>query len=74
MGFELTLVVIGIDCIGRCKPNYHTIMAVTAPDLICTIYNIIGVNALFKALLSEKYTIVPGQTCVNSQMFMGSET
>jgi hypothetical protein len=43
-------------------------MAVTAPDLICTIYNIIGVNALFKALLSEKYTIVPGQTCVNSQM------
>ena len=26
-GFELTtLVVIGTDCIGSCKPNYHTIM------------------------------------------------
>jgi hypothetical protein len=50
------------------------IMAITAPDLICTIHNIIGVNALFKALLNEKYTIVPGQTCVNSKMFMGSET
>jgi hypothetical protein len=50
------------------------IMAITAPDLICTIHNIIGVNALFKALLNEKYTIVPGQTCVNSKMFMCSDT
>jgi hypothetical protein len=31
-GFELTaLVVIGTDCIGSCKSNYHTIMAITAP-------------------------------------------
>jgi len=31
--FELTTsVVIGTDCIGSCKSNYHTIMATTAPD------------------------------------------
>ena len=29
--FELTSVVIGIDCIGSCKSNYHTITATTAP-------------------------------------------
>ena len=32
--FELTSVVIGIDCIGSCKFNYHTIMATTAPTCI----------------------------------------
>jgi len=33
--FELTTsVVIGTDCIGSCKSNYHTIMATTAP--VCT--------------------------------------
>jgi hypothetical protein len=26
-----TLVVIGTDCIGSCKSNYHTITAMTAP-------------------------------------------
>jgi hypothetical protein len=32
MGFELTTsVVIGTDCIGSCKFNYHTITATTAP-------------------------------------------
>ena len=31
-GFELTtLVVIGIDCIGSCKSNYHMIMDTAAP-------------------------------------------
>jgi hypothetical protein len=31
-GFEpTTLVVIGTDCIGSCKSNYHTIMTTTAP-------------------------------------------
>jgi len=30
--FELTIsVVIGTDCIGSCKSNYHTIMATMAP-------------------------------------------
>jgi hypothetical protein len=32
MGFELTtLVVIGTDCTGSCKSNYHTIMTMMAP-------------------------------------------
>ena len=31
-GFEITmLVVIGTDCIGSCKSNYHTITTTTAP-------------------------------------------
>ena len=34
--FELTTsVVIGTDCIGSCKSNYHTITATTAPILVC---------------------------------------
>ena len=33
-GFKLTtLVAIGIDCIGSCKYNYHTIMTTTAPSV-----------------------------------------
>ena len=32
-GFKiLTLVVIGTDCIGSCKSNYHTITTTTAPE------------------------------------------
>ena len=43
VGFELTIsVVIGADYIGRCKSNYHTITATTAPLLghrtICATY------------------------------------
>ena len=30
-GFELTLVVIGINCMGSYKSNYHTIMTTTNP-------------------------------------------
>ena len=34
-GFELTtLVVIGTDCIGSYKPNYHTITTTTAPTFL----------------------------------------
>ena len=34
-GFDLTvLVVIGIDCIGSYKSNYHTITTMTVPELI----------------------------------------
>ena len=34
-GFELTtLVVIGTDCIGSCKSNYHTITTTTAPKMV----------------------------------------
>jgi hypothetical protein len=32
--FELALVVIGTDCIGSCKSNYHTIMAMAATIII----------------------------------------
>ena len=36
--FELTTsVVIGTNCIGSCKSNYHTIMPTTAPSLKFTI-------------------------------------
>ena len=40
--FELTTsVVIGTDCIGRCKSNYHTITATTASSFsICSILTI----------------------------------
>jgi hypothetical protein len=35
VGFELTtLVVVGTDCIGTCKSNYHTIMTTAAPFII----------------------------------------
>jgi hypothetical protein len=39
-GFELTtLVVIGTDCIGSHKSNYHMITTTTAPALkVCTMY------------------------------------
>jgi hypothetical protein len=34
-GFELTpLVVIGTNCIGSCKSNYHTIMTMMVPSLM----------------------------------------
>jgi hypothetical protein len=33
MGFELTLVVISMYCIGSCKSNYHTRMTITTPSL-----------------------------------------
>ena len=32
-GIELTLVVIGTDCIGSYKSNYYMIMAMTAPSI-----------------------------------------
>ena len=36
VGFELTmLVVIGTDCTGSLKSNYHTIMTTTAPVIQC---------------------------------------
>ena len=38
-GFELTtLVVIGTDCTGSCKSNYHTITATTTPSTRLTKY------------------------------------
>ena len=38
-GFEITtLVVIGTDCTGSCKSNYHTIMTTIAPTDIVFLY------------------------------------
>jgi hypothetical protein len=36
-GFEFTaLMILGTDCIGGCKSNYHTITATTTPYLFKT--------------------------------------
>jgi len=41
VGFELTtLVVIGTDCIGSYKSNYHTITTTMAPNADWKVYNI----------------------------------
>ena len=48
--FELTTsVVIGIDCIGSCKSNYHTITATTVTVLlyILLIYITLFINDLY---------------------------
>ena len=45
-GFELTtLVVIGIDCTGSCKSNYHTMTTTTAP-IHCHCHCTVHVNCL----------------------------
>ena len=39
--FKLTTsVVIGTDCIGSCKFNYHTITATIVPSIICKMQQI----------------------------------
>ena len=49
-GFELTtLVVIGTDCIGSCKSNYHTIKTSTTPNKHMEIFD-------------EIWDIIQGQT------------
>jgi hypothetical protein len=58
-GFELaTLKVIGSDCIGSCKSNYHTITTTTAPhQLWCQIIYILNVNVLakiYRTILNEQ--------------------
>ena len=35
---QLTLVVIGTDCTGSCKSNYHMIMTTTAPHMIIHVH------------------------------------
>ena len=39
-----TSVVIGTDCIGSCKSNYHTITATTAPDHLMQLYVMLTVD------------------------------
>jgi len=46
--FELTTsVVIGTDCIGSCKSNYHTIMATTAPYSMYELVGFYNVKIIF---------------------------
>jgi hypothetical protein len=65
-GFKLTtLVVIGTECTGSCKSNYHTIMTMTAPDNDCppvrTSRIWLPLNSL-SSLLSKSFELyTPGQ-------------
>jgi hypothetical protein len=57
--FELTTsVVIGTDCIGSCKSNYHTITAMMAPRSNCYLYiiffSIFYRNICLKFLIESK--------------------
>jgi hypothetical protein len=56
VGFELTtLVVIGTDCTGGCKSNYHTITTTMAPQHICLtkikymLYNVQDYSVLYNS-------------------------
>ena len=60
MGFELTTaVMIGTDCTGSCKTNYHTIMTTTAHKK--HLYNVLffkNVNNIFLNLcVNDKFSI-----------------
>jgi hypothetical protein len=61
VGFKLTmLVVIGIDCKGSCKSNYHTITTMTAPyDYWClmplsTIFELY-INIVVVSLITRRW-------------------
>jgi hypothetical protein len=62
--FELTSVVIGTDCIGSCKSNYHAITDTTAPlykDMICLVLHVTVLPAIKSTLT---VTFIP---CLNTQ-------
>ena len=49
--FELsTLVVIGTDCRGSCKSNYHTITITTVPVLILCLFGSLKFNGIWMKL------------------------
>ena len=56
-----TLVVIGSDCIGSCKSNYHTITATTAPQYLLTLKCIQLHQNILHYLLTFS-VIVPGES------------
>jgi hypothetical protein len=60
--FELiTSVVIGTDCIGSCKSNYHAITARTAPiTLYCIEYTKVTSSAKFKLSLYVVFCLFIG--------------
>ena len=56
VGFELTtLVVIGIDCLGSCKSNYHTITTAYSKQTNKNVYNI----TYFSSIIIVLSIIIP---------------
>jgi hypothetical protein len=58
MGFELTLVMIGTDCLGSCKSNYNKIKTTTASILIATLHFLCG-KTFSHMYIYEKFSILP---------------
>ena len=55
----MTLLVIGTDCIGSCKSNYHTIMTMMAPNLDMIIAYLMTVHvSSFCEFISQKPNII----------------
>jgi hypothetical protein len=57
-GFEITiLVVIGTDCTGSCKFNYHTITTMTAPEnylIMISSMNVALISGVLDTILCDK--------------------
>jgi hypothetical protein len=59
MGFELTtLVVIGTDCRGSCKSNYHMIMTTKAHKIIKSSTNKTDHQNITEILLKEELSTI----------------
>jgi hypothetical protein len=59
VGFELaTLVVIGTDCIGSYKSNYHTIMTMMAPCLIEVVTNLFDSIYIIQLIFVVSYDFI----------------
>ena len=68
--FELTTsVVIGTDCIGSCKSNYHTITATTAPQLILCLCFFCHSHRSGGGGIKKKKTIKCGKSKKQNQCF-----
>ena len=59
-GFKLTLVMIGTDCTGSCKSNYHTITITTAPvserEIHCLKVHVLANNIFCKIFYWDNYS------------------
>ena len=47
--------VIGTDCTGSCKSNYHTIMATTAPEQMSTFIFLVTFSSISAITLCYSY-------------------
>ena len=74
--FELTtLVMIGTDCIGSCKPNYHAIIATAAPVLFGDVltkcqrsFSLFLLLIILPVTAIKKYYLIVFLNPVNSKM------